>query len=66
MKQVIASDKQRLDEIVYKEYGTLEFMEIVLDHNPHLTSKLVLNTKDVVNIPIIKKKKDEEKEDALW
>lgn len=65
MKKVEASDNQRLDEIVYKEYGTLEFMEIVLENNPNLTTKLVLNIGDVVYLPIVDKTV-EIKEDELW
>lgn len=65
MKKVEASDNQRLDEIVYEQYGTLEFMEIVLENNPHLTTKLVLNIGDVVYLPTVDKT-IEIKEDELW
>ena len=66
MRQIKASDNQRLDEIVFTEYGTLEFMEIVLENNPHLTTKLILNIGDVINLPIVTKNKIEEKEEVLW
>lgn len=65
MNRVIASDNQRLDEIVYKEYGTLEFFVDVLEKNQHLTNKVILKMGDVVNIPVITKNK-EIKEDSLW
>lgn len=65
MNQVIASDNQRLDEIVYKEYGTLEFFVDVLEKNQHLTNKVILKMGDVVNLPVVIKTKVV-KEDSLW
>lgn len=66
MKKILATEKERLDEIVYREYKTLEVFEKVLEHNPHLTSKIILNMGEIVNLPIISIKKENEKEESLW
>ncbi len=66
MKIVNALNGQRLDEIVYIEYGTLKNMEKVLDMNPHLTSKILLDSSDLVTLPIVEIALDENKEDELW
>ena len=59
----IAKDKERLDNIVYKHYKTLEVFETVLSFNSHLNS--VLKAGDKVFLPEIKiEKKDETV--ALW
>ncbi len=66
MKIVKALNEQRLDEIVYIAYGTLKNMEKVLDMNPHLTSKILLDSSDLVNLPIVEIEVVENKEDELW
>ena len=66
MKIVKALNEQRLDEIVYIAYGTLKNMEKVLDMNPHLTSKILLDSSELVNLPIVEIEVVENKEDELW
>lgn len=65
MNQIKVTTEQRLDEIVYSKYGTLEFMAIVIENNPHLNKKIILEVDDIVNLPIVIKAK-KELEDELW
>ncbi|MBD3842592.1 MAG: tail protein X, partial [Campylobacterales bacterium] len=53
MKQIIAQNGDRLDQIVYKEYGTLKVIDKVLEENTHLKYKVLLEDGDVVNIPVV-------------
>jgi len=67
MKQIIAQKGDRLDQIVYKEYGTLKVIDKVLEANPQLKSKVLLEDGDIINIPIITIPKESIKEvQALW
>jgi phage tail protein X len=51
MATVIAQQNDRLDQIVYAEYGTLDVFENVLESNPALVTKIFLDAGDVVNLP---------------
>ena len=66
MKQVKAYKGQRLDEIVYKEYGSLsqEIFNGVMAANSHLLRKTELDAGDIVYLPEIKIK--EPKGKHLW
>ena len=67
MRQIIAQKGDRLDQIVYKEYGTLKVIDKVLEANPQLKSKVLLEDGDIINIPIITIPKESIKEvQALW
>ena len=67
MKQIIAQKGDRLDQIVYKEYGTVKVIDKVLEANPQLQSKVLLKDGDVINIPVIAIPKESIKEvHALW
>ncbi|PZT47119.1 phage tail protein, partial [Helicobacter valdiviensis] len=62
MNKYIAKDNERLDSVVYRFYGSLEYFSMVLEVNPKLTP--LLKNGDVVNLPIIEKPTN--KEEALW
>lgn len=62
-KIYIAKDKERLDSIVYKHYGTLENFTEILAFNSHLNA--VLKVGDKVFLPKIKTKTTK-KENTLW
>ena len=66
LKTVKAYKGQRLDQIIYKEYSTLEsdVVNTVLSANTHLLSKLELEAGDVVKLPKIEAK--EPKGKHLW
>lgn len=67
MKQIIAQNGDRLDQIVYKEYGTLKVIDKVLEENTHLKYKVLLEDGDVVNIPVVYIPKETiKKVQALW
>lgn len=66
MKQVTAQNGDRLDQIVYGEYGTLSYFEKVLDVNLHLSTKPVLDYGDIVNLPDITVPTQEIKVKTLW
>lgn len=67
MKQIIAQNGDRLDQIVYQEYGTLKVMDKVLEENTHLKYKVLLEDGDVVNIPVVYIPKETiKKVQALW
>jgi len=67
MRTIIAQKGDRLDQIVYKEYGTLTIFDKVLEANTHLATKPILSDGDVVNIPVIQIKRQTTKEvKSLW
>lgn len=64
MKEYLAKKGERLDQIVYAHYKSLEQFEKVLDCNKHLLCKLILNAGDKVYLPIIQFVEKETK--RLW
>ena len=62
MNKYIAKDNERLDSVVYRFYGSLEYFSMVLEANTKLNP--LLKRGDVVILPAIEKK--ESKEEALW
>ena len=67
MKEYIATQGERLDQIIYREYKSLDknVVNEVLKANPHLLTKLVLDAFDVVYLPEIEIKPSTE-DKALW
>lgn len=53
MKIIEAQKGDRLDQIVFKHYGTLKVYGEVLEANNHLVKKMRLDDKDIVNLPVI-------------
>ena len=66
LKTVIAKKGQRLDQIIYKEYGSLnqEIINCVISANKHLLTKIELEGGDKVYLPNIEIK--EPKGKYLW
>ncbi|QCD44865.1 tail protein X [Campylobacter mucosalis] len=62
-KIYIAKDKERLDTIIYKHYGTLKNFAEILAFNSHLNA--ILRAGDKVFLPEIKTK-TAKKENTLW
>jgi phage tail protein X len=62
----LAKDGERLDQIIYKYYGSLVFFDKIIDQNTHLMDKLVLDSGDVVFLPQINFNQKETKVAALW
>lgn len=44
-------DGERIDEIVYRTYASLEPIALVLEANPHLLIDARLSSGDMVNLP---------------
>nr|DAT62861.1 MAG TPA: tail protein [Caudoviricetes sp.] len=59
-----AKDGERLDQIVYRHYGHLQFFEGVLELNPKL--EIVLKAGELVNLPEFDETKIPQKQVALW
>jgi len=61
MKYVKAVRGERLDKIVFREYGTLEkeVFNKVLEANPHLLKKLEFEASDIVYLPPVEDKKED-------
>lgn len=68
MKEYRASKGERVDQIIFKEYGTLESIGIVLEVNTHLLRKVELEAGDRVYLPDLQKEAQErtKKGKALW
>ena len=54
MNKYIAKDNERLDSVVYRFYGSLEYFSMGLEANPKLNP--LLKRGDVVSLPAIEKK----------
>lgn len=65
MREVIPKNGERLDEIVFKEYGTLNFFEKVLSENQKLSNKIFLSEADIVYLPQIEIVSSN-KQETLW
>lgn len=63
MKTYIAKDNDRLDEIIYRHYGTLSHFAEILAFNTHLNA--ILKAGEKVFLPEIKSK-NLKSEKALW
>jgi phage tail protein X len=68
MNQYRAHDGDRLDVIVFKNYGSIDadVMDAVLDANEHLLGASVLKAGDVVFLPEITTTTQETTTKALW
>jgi len=57
----------RLDQIVFKHYATLDVYVEVLESNEHLINKMILDDEDIVNLPLIEIELNPIKEvETLW
>jgi len=67
MREYIATQGERLDQIIYREYKSLDknVVNEVLKANPHLLKKLTLEAFDKVYLPEIEIKPSTE-DKALW
>jgi len=67
MREYRANQGERLDQIVYREYKTLNnnVLNKVLEANPHLLDKLVLDAFGIVYLPEITIEPSEENK-TLW
>jgi len=51
MKHTVATQGDRLDQIIFIHYGTLDVMNDVMMSNAHLMRKAILSTGDIVYLP---------------
>ena len=58
-------EPKRLDTIVYEYYGSLDNLEDVMVENKQYLNKSILDTGDMVELPIYAVKKENNGE-ALW
>ncbi|MDD2267005.1 tail protein X [Sulfuricurvum sp.] len=66
MKHTVATTGDRLDQIIYQYYKTLDVMNEVLMSNVHLMSKPILDTGDKVYLPDIEVPEQPENGVNLW
>lgn len=66
MKHTVATKGDRLDQIIYQYYGTLDVMNEVMMNNPHLMSTPILSTGDKVYLPEITEPEQAETGVSLW
>lgn len=66
MKHTIATQNDRLDQIIYAHYGTLDVMNEVMMANANLMGKAILDNGDKVYLPDIKLPDQTESGVSLW
>lgn len=67
MKTYVGQNGDRLDQIVFREYGTLTIFDKVVAANNHLGSRTVLKDGDIINLPVVEVEKITTKEvKSLW
>lgn len=67
MKTYTAQNGDRLDQIVFQEYKTLIVFSKVLEANPHLVTKVILDDNDKINLPVFELPKvTTKKVKSLW
>lgn len=62
----IAKDQEHLDTVVYNRYKTLKVFETILQVNPHLLTKRLLDAGDQVLLPSLNLPPQENQVEALW
>lgn len=65
MKKIYALNSERLDQIVFREYKTLKHFSKVVEANPKLVNKIILDEKDLINLPLIQEE-NKKKMETLW
>jgi len=65
-RSYVVMEPKRLDQIVWEAYGSLEQFEEVLEANPNLSRKLLLEPGDIVKLVPAKQKPRIVEEKALW
>ena len=66
MTEILAKQGQRLDQIAYGHYGTLQSFAQVLKANRPLLSKPILDAGDRVYLPPLPKEQPTPSKRALW
>lgn len=67
MRTYTAQNGDRLDQIVFKEYGSLKVFEKVVEANPGLKNRTILQDGEVINLPVVTIEKTKIKEvKTLW
>lgn len=66
MKYTVATKGDRLDQIIYQYYGSLDVMNEVMINNPHLMSRPILESDDKVYLPDITKPEQSVTGVSLW
>lgn len=66
MRHTVATQGDRLDQIIYAFYGTLDVMNEVMISNSHLMSKTILSDGDIVYLPEITISTPIESGVSLW
>lgn len=66
MKYAIATQGDRLDQIIFAHYGTLDVMNEAMMANPHLLAKPILDEGDRVALPDIAIEAQSETGVSLW
>lgn len=63
---VIVKQEKRIDEIVFEYYGNLDHLDEVIELNPHLYQKVVLDLGDKIKLPEFQKKEKIANIKGLW
>ena len=63
---VEVTQAQRLDEIVFAHYKSLDYLDEVIQANPDLLSKLIIEVGDKVELPVFKSVSKINKTKSLW
>lgn len=66
MKYTVATKGDRLDQIIYQYYRSLDVMNEVMINNPHLMSTPILQSGDKVYLPDIAEPEQSETGVSLW
>lgn len=66
MKHAVATDGDRLDQIIFAHYGTLSVMNEVMMSNAHLLKKVILESGDKVYLPEIDTSTPDKMGVSLW
>ncbi len=66
MYKYTVTQSTTLEKIVHQFYKDVSKTPQVLEHNPKLKNKLILEVGDIVNLPVLKEKKSKESVKRLW
>jgi phage tail protein X len=66
MNRYVAKDGERLDQVVYANYKSLDVFNSIMEFNKHLQDKPILSAGDVVYLPEIEVKTKIKELKSLW
>ena len=64
--RIVLTQEQRLDEVVFQHYGNLDNFDLILENNPKLANKDILEAGTEVELVELEEKSNINEVKTLW